>query len=348
MRAYLSDCGLELDQVGRLAFAVPGTIDLTGRDHRVDDVSVIKNTPSMSPKFRGFDFKDAFRNVAAPGAKISAVADNLAAALGVACHYPHVHSALVIVLGTAPAVATLFRDPSGKGKYLETGIWQSWVWFTKVKLEDEYGYCGGLRVTADGVQLKPPTAAKIPHHQARIRFALDDCTWQRLRGCCKELPDELQFALSDTEASIVWSRRLQSAVDALAERFHSVYGPPEHVHVLGGNAIRCHGVVANATYVIPDSTKDLRHVVPVHIPEDDAQQQLLHMSGLLYASCFKLKQVTAAGQDPLARGWTRGGEICLWVAKGVKSEHDVSWPPIETVRAAMRNRKRPRDQKPKL
>ena len=58
------------------------------------------------------------------------------------------------------------------------------------------------------------------------------------------------------------------------------------------------------------------------------------MSGLVYGSCFKLKQVTAPGQDPLARGWTRGGEIYLWVAKGVKSEHEISWTPVHTLRSA--------------
>ena len=338
MDAYLREHGVDLGRIGRLAFAVPGTIDLAGRDARTDELSIVKNTPSMSPKFRGFDFKEAFRDFMAPSAKVSAVADNLAAALGVACQYPQLRSALVIVLGTAPAVASLFRDPSGKGKYIETGIWQSWVWFTKVKLDDPYGYCGGLRVTADGVQLKPATAAKIPHHQARIRFALDDATWQRLRGCCDALPAELQFELTEAQATEVWSRRLQSAVNALAERFHSIYGPPEHVHVLGGNAIRCRGAVTKARYNIPDSAKDLWHEVPVIIPRDDAQQQLLHMSGLLYASCFKLKQVTAPGQDPLARGWTRGGEICLWVAKGVKSEHEVAWPPcVHAVRDAERD-----------
>ena len=116
-------------------------------------------------------------------AKVSAVADNLAAALGVACQQPQLRSVLVVVLGTAPAVATLFRDPHKKGKYIETAIWQSWVWFTKVKLDDPHGYVGGLKVTSDGVQLKHTAAAKIPHHQARIRFALDDATWRRLRGC---------------------------------------------------------------------------------------------------------------------------------------------------------------------
>ena len=333
MCRYLRECGIDMAQIGRLAFSVPGTVDLAERE-RSEDVTVIKNTPSMSPKFRGFDFKEAFRDVS-PGAKVSAVADNLAAALGVACQRPQLRSALVIVLGTAPAVATLFRDPSGKGKYIETGIWQSWVWFTKVKLDDPHGYCGGLRVMPDGaIQLKPATAAKIPHHQARIRFALDDATWHRLNGHCDTLPSNLQANLTPAEATAVWSRRLQAAVDALAERFHSIYGPPQEIHVLGGNACRCHGSVLKARYVIPDSAAELLHEVPVIIPPDDASQQMLHMSGLVYGSCFKLKQVTAPGQDPLARGWTRGGEIYLWVAKGVKSEHEISWTPVHTLRSA--------------
>ena len=111
-------------------------------------MTVVKNTPSMSPRFRGFDFKDSFHDVA-PAAKVSAIADNLAAALGVACQQPQLRSALVLVLGTAPAVATLFRDPSGKGKFIETAIWQSWVWFTKMPLKDPCGYVGGLKVTSD-------------------------------------------------------------------------------------------------------------------------------------------------------------------------------------------------------
>eukprot|EP00964_Phaeocystis_antarctica_P097079 scaffold63264_cov45-Phaeocystis_antarctica.AAC.1 len=61
------------------------------------------------------------------------------------------------------------------------------------------------------------------------------------------------------------------------------------------------------------------------------------MSGLVYASCFKLKHVAAPGQDPLARGWTRGGEIYLWVPKGVKAEGDVAWPPVATVRGELDN-----------
>ena len=55
----------------------------------------------------------------------------------------------------------------------------------------------------------------------------------------------------------------------------------------------------------------------------------------MYASCFKLKHVAAPGQDPLARGWTRGGEIYLWQPKGVKAEGDVAWPPVATVRGEL-------------
>lgn len=122
-------------------------------------------------------------------------------------------------------------------------------------------------------------------------------------------------------------------MNVLAERFHSVYGPAEQIHVLGGNATRCHGVVSTAQYMTPDSVHDIRLTVPVVIYPDDAAQQLVHMSGLVYASCFKLKHVAAPGQDPLARGWTRGGEIYLWVARGVKYEHDVSWPPVHAIQA---------------
>jgi hypothetical protein len=64
-------------------------------------------------------------------------------------------------------VATLFRDPSGKGRFVEVAIWQSWVWFTKIQLDDPYGYCGGLRVTPAGLRVKPKDAFKIPHHQVR-------------------------------------------------------------------------------------------------------------------------------------------------------------------------------------
>ena len=56
----------------------------------------------------------------------------------------------------------------------------------------------------------------------------------------------------------MWCARLQTAVDALAERFHSVYGPAQQIHVLGGNASRCHGRVLAARYLTPDSVHDIR------------------------------------------------------------------------------------------
>ena len=56
----------------------------------------------------------------------------------------------------------------------------------------------------------------------------------------------------------------------------------------------------------------------------------VQMSGLVYSSCFKLKQVTAPGQDVLGRGWTRGGEIYLWVPRGVKVRWTdaLPWLPV--------------------
>ena len=99
--------------------------------------SNVKPSPNPSPNFNPNPNhnpnQDSFHDVA-PAAKVSAIADNLAAALGVACQQPHLRSALVIVLGTAPAVATIFRDPSGKGKFIETAIWQSWVWLNQDEL----------------------------------------------------------------------------------------------------------------------------------------------------------------------------------------------------------------------
>ena len=68
MQAYLGECGVDMSRLGRIAFAVPGTVDLTEVE-RTDQVSVVRNTPSMSPKFRGFDFKHAFRDVC-PTAKV--------------------------------------------------------------------------------------------------------------------------------------------------------------------------------------------------------------------------------------------------------------------------------------
>ena len=175
--------------------------------------------------------------------------------------------------------------------------------------------------------------------------------------------------------------------------------------MLGGNASRCYRRVVSARYLTPDSVHDIRLTVPVVVYPDDATQQHVHMSGLVYASqlvqnavhqpvwclprfrplvrdpersrsslearrgprgppepvpkvegpspcnhqasCFKLKHVAAPGQDPLARGWTRGGEIYLWVPKGVKAEGDIAWPPVATVRdsaemAAVRQAQGPR------
>ena len=54
----------------------------------------------------------------------------MGAALGAACLNPDVNSALVLVLALRLRCHVL-GDPSGKDKYLETGIWQSWVWFSK-------------------------------------------------------------------------------------------------------------------------------------------------------------------------------------------------------------------------
>jgi len=246
--------------------------------------------------------------------------------------------------GTAPAVATLFRDPSGKGRFVEVAIWQSWVWFTKIKLDDPYGYCGGLRVTPAGLKAKPKDAFKIPHHQARIRFALDVLTWERLQGRCPDLPPETQPSLTHDEVCQVWAGRLQRAVDALAERFHSVYGPPEEIHILGGNASAAYGRVSSAKYIVPEtrnpipqtsmhvpnrglssaeSEEEIWQRVPVTICERDATQQQVALKGLLYATYFKLKHVSAPGQDPLARGWTRGGEIYMWVPKGGRREDEL-------------------------
>lgn len=99
VREYLRGCGVESEGLDRLIFAVPGTVDLmTESSSDRSDYTVVKNTPSMSPRFRGFDFKLAFREVC-PRAKVSALPDALAAALGVACEHRHLRSALVLILG---------------------------------------------------------------------------------------------------------------------------------------------------------------------------------------------------------------------------------------------------------
>ena len=92
---------------------------------------------------------------------------------------------------------------------------------------------------------------------------------------------------------------------AMITRFHA----RRRAHRLRANDARVRhrrGVVTAARYRVPDAMNgELVREVPVTIPRDDEAQQLVHMSGLVYASCFKLKQVTAPGQDPLARGWFR-------------------------------------------
>jgi len=338
---YLRKNGIDCDALTAVVFSVPGTV-VYQHDKVMagDELTKVKNMPSFSPKFRGFDFKAQFRG-SFKRAKISAVADNMAAALGVANHDRRLKNALVLVLGTVPAVSTFFRertyDPSAAGEpepgagmdhefgvtqgddtYLETGIWQTWVWFSKIELSDPYGYCGGLNVerNPDGsmgrIILKKCTQCKIPHKQARIRFAVDSNTWKRLRGEHPELPKDMQASLSEEQAAAVWTKRVQAAVNVLAAKFHAVYGAPEAVYVLGGNSVRCHGHVTSATYITPDFSQNVRHSVPVVIQSNDAEQQRIHMSGLVYSTHFKVKQVIAPGQDPLARGWTRGGEIYIW------------------------------------
>ncbi|KAF4704170.1 hypothetical protein FOZ62_021909, partial [Perkinsus olseni] len=103
-----------------------------------------------------------------------------------------------------------------------------------------------------------------------------------------------------------------SMVNVMAQRFHGVYGPPDTVVLLGGNALRCRGQVTEAEYFDPDCSRSIPVKVPVMIPDSDSEQQLLHMSGLAQASAYRIQQVHAPGPDPLARGWTRGGEIYLW------------------------------------
>ena len=306
-------CG-DLDAV---IFAVPGTVDLTP-----DDMCVVRNMPSMSPRFKGFNFKKGFSELF-PCAKIYAVADNMAAAMGVASsdQFNTANAGMVVILGTAPAVATFFRgvspDPGKVSKTVELAIWQSWVWFTKIPLSDPFGYCGGLRTETDGrtFVLRDKTENKIPHEKSRIRFAIDSDTWKRLRGKLDWLTTDLQGNLTKEEAKIVWSARVQAALNALVLRFHNVYGKPDVVVLLGGNALKCTGNIDSATYTDPDFSRSDPVVVPVYVPESDESQQRIHMKGLAQAANYRISQVYAHGPDPLARGWTRGGEIYLWVKR---------------------------------
>lgn len=320
MAAYFRACGVPLAMLQRVVFSVPGTVDIEEMTYPSEPV-LVRNMPSFSPKFRGFNFKAEFSSVF-PNAKITAVPDNMAAALGVACTASSVQNALVLVLGTAPAVATFFRDPTKQHKYVESAIWQSWVWFTKIDLQDPYGYCGGVQLGDDGrtLRLRSKTQYKIPHHQARIRFALDNATWERLRGRSKDVPAAVQGHLDEEAATEVWCTRLRAALSALVLKFHSVYGPPEVVYVLGGNATRCHGKIMNTSYSIPDSAKGLCKTVPVVIPSTDEEQQRICLSGLLYSARFKARRAwrpRGASPYPLAHRRPLGaGEARLRVGPG--------------------------------
>lgn len=302
-----------LSQLDAVVFAVPGTVDLTPA---TDDMCVVRNMPSLSPGFKGFNFKHGFSPLF-PRAKIYAVADNMGAAMGVASspQFRQAKSGLVIVLGTAPAVATFFRGEKKHGKTVELAIWQSWVWFTKIPLVDPYGYCGGLQTDGSGFKLRDRTDCKIPHEKSRIRFAIDASTWKRLRGRLDWLPSPLQGNLSKEDARVVWAKRVQAAVNALCLRFHHTYGKPEIVVLLGGNALKCTGRISQGVYMDPDFSRSEPLTVPVFVPSSDEEQQLIHMRGLAQAASYRISQVYAHGPDPLARGWTRGGEIHLWVRR---------------------------------
>eukprot|EP00967_Tisochrysis_lutea_P159159 scaffold328852_cov57-Tisochrysis_lutea.AAC.1 len=111
---YLLTCGVPIRRLDRLVFAVPGTVDLTTESSDRSDYTIVKNTPSMSPRFRGFDFKLAFREVS-PHAKVSALPDGLAAALGVACEHRHLRSALILILGECPRTGFKRKRVTGCG-----------------------------------------------------------------------------------------------------------------------------------------------------------------------------------------------------------------------------------------
>ncbi|CAD7940822.1 unnamed protein product [Amoebophrya sp. A120] len=324
LREYLSKriSSEQLRGVDRIIFSVPGTIDIS-QAVRAEEMTVVKNMPAFSSTFRGFDFKARFKPYF-PQAKVSAVCDNLAAAIGCAAKYPNVTQGLVLVLGTAPACAT-FNRKGNEG--LETGMWQSWVWFTKMSLKDPYGYAGGVKIQDNGKKIvtNPPDFVKMPHKQARIRFALDNRTWLRLQGKEPTLPAHHQGSLSVEEATVIWVERLKGALRALAQKFHSFYGPPDAIFVLGGNSLQVHGKFDEIRYDNPEVLEngvgrrsnrgEHKTYVPVFTCATDAEQQDTTMVGLLQSSRFKVKQVYSSGSDPLDRGWTRGGEIYHWVLR---------------------------------
>ena len=190
-----------------------------------------------------------------------------------------------------------------------------------------------------------PTYQSSP--QARIRFALDNQTWLRLQGLHKTLPAKYQGSLTPEQATEVWLQRLKNSLKALCVKFHLQYGPPEAVILLGGNSLQCYGRLGEITYENPDlldkaveadpigegffpeerdpqsekdssqkSVKDLR--IPVISQPTDKDQQDITMSGLMQSTRFKVRQVYSSGNDPLDRGWTRGGEVYHWIPRKSK------------------------------
>jgi hypothetical protein len=58
--------------------------------------------------------------------------------------------------------------------------------------------------------------------------------------------------LTEEEAAPVWVNRVQAAVNALALKYHQLYGPADAVFILGGNSIQCFNKVRYAEYVNPE------------------------------------------------------------------------------------------------
>lgn len=80
--------------------------------------------------------------------------------------------------------------------------------------------------------------------------------------------------------------------------------------------------IQSTTSTTQQEQKGLLVRVPVIIQSDDITQQDITMSGLLQSTRFKVKQVYSSGNDPLDRGWTRGGEIYHWIPRRPKNIND--------------------------
>ena len=84
--------------------------------------------------------------------------------------------------------------------------------------------------------------------------------------------------------------------------------------MLGGNASRCYRRVVSARYLTPDSVHDIRLTVPVVVYPDDATQQLVHMSGLVYATACMRR----IGRRALnTKGEALPGARCLIAVQGL-------------------------------